>query len=157
MAVSGGHIWMTDGGCQIARVTISSDQGRIFRLPRRDCQGYRLPAQISVAGGNVWVGALTHSFFGSMAELNARNGHLVRFISGRKYRWIFPSFVVAGPDLWVTSTAGGFHGRGSVTELRTSTGSLVHVFSGGNFDHPSAIAAWGSHVWVMNRHSVIKL
>ena len=51
MAVSGTRIWMTDGECQIARVTISSDQGSIFQLPARDCQIGSAPAQISATGG----------------------------------------------------------------------------------------------------------
>ena len=161
MAVSGGQIWMTDGECKVARVTTSSGQGRIFRLPSRDCRLGTLPAQISASDGHVWVAA--HATLlandGSVAELNARNGHLVRLISGRKHGWDLPSFVVAGPDLWVTSQTGGFNGNGSVTELSASTGRLVHHFSARryHFGHPFAIAAFGSHVWVLNTHSVTKL
>ena len=161
MAVSGAQIWMSNGGCQVARVTISSDQGRIFRLPPRDCRIATLPAQISVNGGHVWVEAFDTLLAndGSMAELNARNGHLVRLISGRTYGWDLPSFVTAGPDLWVTSQTVGFHGKGSVTELSASTGRLVHSFSARQYhlDHPFAIAALGSHAWVLNQHTVTKL
>jgi hypothetical protein len=161
MAVVGGQIWMSDGGCKVARVTISSGRGSIFRLPRRDCQVSRIPAQISAADGHIWVGAYdtTVANNGSVAELNAGNGHLIRLISGRKYGWDLPSFVTTGPDLWVTSQTGGFGGNGSVTELSASTGRLVHVFSGrqDHFGHPFAIAAWGSHVWVLNSHSVTRL
>ena len=161
MAVSGGQIWMTDGGCKVARVTTSSGQGRIFRLPSRDCRVDSVPAQISASGGHVWVEA--HDTLlandGSVAELNASNGHLVRIISGHKPGWDLPSFVVAGPDLWVTSQTVRFHGKGSVTELSTSTGRLVHFFSARQYhlDHPFAIAALGSHAWVLNQHSVTKL
>jgi hypothetical protein len=161
MAVSGTQIWMTDGECQIARVTISSDQGSIFRLPPRDCQLGSLPAQISATGGYVWVQAYdtTVANDGSVAELNAQNGHLVRLISGRTYGWNFPSFLAAGPYLWVTSQTGGFDGNGSVTELSARTGRLVHFFSARryHFDQSSAIAAWGSHVWILNLDSVTKL
>jgi hypothetical protein len=161
LAVSGGQIWMTDGGCKVARVTISSSQGRIFRLPSRDCRLRSLPAQISASGGRVWVEAhaTVVANAGSVAELNARNGHLVRLITGRKYGWDLPSFVVSGPYLWVTSQTGGFNGNGSVTELSASTGRLVHLFSARryHFGHPFAIAAFGSHVWVLNVHSVTKL
>jgi hypothetical protein len=161
MAVSGGQIWMTDGGCQVARVTISSDQGSIFRLPPRDCRIATLPAKISVDGGHVWVEAFATVVAndGSMAELNARNGHLIRLISARTYGWDQPSFTTAGPDLWVTSQTVRFHGNGSVTELSVSTGRLVHFFSARQYhlDHPFAIAALGSHAWVLNQHSVTKL
>jgi hypothetical protein len=161
MAVSGGQIWMTDGGCKVARVTTSSNQGRIFRLPSRDCRVYSLPAQISASDGHVWVEAHNNlvANYGSVAELNARNGHLVRLITGRKYGWDLPSFVVAGPDLWVTSQTGGFNGNGSVTELNAITGRLVHRFSAEryHFGHPFEIAAFGSHVWALNVHSVTKL
>jgi hypothetical protein len=161
MAVSGAQIWLADGLCQVARVTISGDHAMIFRLPPRDCQLGSLPADISVADGYVWVQAYDTTVVndGSVAELNARSGHLVRLISGRKYGWDFPSFVAAGPELWVTSQTGGYHGDGSVTELSAGTGRLVHFFAGRryHFDHPFAIAAWGGHVWVLNSHSVTRL
>ncbi len=161
MAVSGTRIWMTNGECQIARVTISSDQGSIYQLPPRDCELGILPGHISAAGGNVWVEAWNTTVANepSIAELNAQNGHLVRLISGARYGWDYPSFLAAGPDLWVTSQTGGFHGNGSVTELSASTGRLVHVFSGRqyHFDQPYGIAAWGSHVWILNLDSVTKL
>jgi hypothetical protein len=161
MAVSEGQIWMTDGECKVARVTASSGQGKVFRLPSRDCRLGSVPAQISASGGRVWVVAHDNPVanYGSLAELNAHNGHLVRLISGRRFGWDFPTFVVAGPDVWVTSQSGGFNGNGSVTELSGSTGVLVHVFSGRryHFDHPFAIAAFGGHVWVLNPHSVTKL
>jgi hypothetical protein len=161
MAVSGAQIWMTDGGCQVARVTTGNGQGTTFRLPPADCQVSTVPAKISAAGGHVWVESFDTSVAndGSVAELNARNGHLVRLISGRTYGWDLPSFVAAGPDLWVTSQTGGFHGKGSVTELSASTGRLVHFFSARqyHFDHPFEIAAWGNHVWVLSLHSVTKL
>jgi hypothetical protein len=43
--------------------------------------------------------------------------------------------------------------------LSASTGRLVHFFPARqyHFDHPFAIAAWGSHVWVLSLHSVTKL
>ena len=161
MAVSGTQIWMTDGQCQIARVTIRTGHGMIFRLPPRDCQIGGSPAQISVAGGHVWVLAwdTTVGNDGSIAELNARTGHLIRLISGRKYGWDTPSFATAGRRLWVTSQTGGFHGNGSVTELSTSTGRLVHFFSGRqyHFNQPFTIAARGTHAWILNLHSVTKL
>jgi hypothetical protein len=161
MAVSNTQIWMTDGMCRVARVTISSGQGAIFRLPPQDCQLGSAPAQISAADGHVWVEAWDSSVGndGSVAELNTQNGHLVRLISWRKYGWDFPSFLAAGPDLWVTSQTGGFHGQGSVTELSASNGRLVRFFSARryHFDHPFAIATWCSHAWILNLHSVTKL
>jgi hypothetical protein len=161
MTVDGGRIWITDGGCQIARVTISSDLGRIFRLPPRDCQITSTPAQISVSGDDVWVAADASATddLGSLAEVNAANGRLVRIVSGRTYGWEFPTFLTAGPDLWVTNATGGFHGNGSVTEFSASTGRLMHYFSGRqyHFDQPWSIAAWGSHVWILNINSVTRL
>jgi hypothetical protein len=162
MSVSGGQIWMTDGGCQIARVTTTSGGGSvIFRLPRADCRISSLPAPISVDGGHVWVQAYNTLLVNgpSLAELDARDGHLVRLISGHTYRWNLPSFVTAGPNLWVTSQTGGYHNLGFVVELSASTGQLVHRYSGPqyHFGHPFKIAAFGSHVWVLNAHSVTKL
>jgi hypothetical protein len=161
ITVSGNRIWMTDGECEIASVTISSDRGRIFQLPSRDCQVGSGPAQISATRTDVWVLAHDSSVAndGSLAELNANNGHLVLLLSWRTFDWDFPSFLTAGADLWVTSQSGGFHDNGSVTELSAATGRLVHLFSGRryDFDQPSAIAAWGSHVWILNLRSVTKL
>jgi hypothetical protein len=161
MTASGAQIWLTNGDCQVARVTTTSDRAEIFRLPPQDCQVGTAPAHISVADGHVWVQAYDTAVAndGSIAELNARNGHLVRLISGRNYGWDTPSFVATGADLWVTSVTGGSGGKGTVTEISTRTGHLVHLFSARryHFDHPFAIAAFGSHVWALNLHSVTKL
>lgn len=161
MVVSGTQIWMTDGQCEVARVTTSTDRATIFRLPSRDCQVGTLPARISVAGGHVWVQAWNSpaGYDGTVAELNASNGHLIRLLPRREYGWNYPTFVAAGRYLWVTSTTGGYHDHGSVTELSASTGRLVHFFSASkyHFNQPFAIAAWGSHVWILNLHSVTKL
>jgi hypothetical protein len=161
MSVDGGQIWMTDGGCQIARVTTTGGGSVIFRLPRADCRIASLPAPISADGAGVWVQAYNTLLVNtpSLAELSARDGHLVRLISGRTYRWNLPSFVAAGPYVWVTSETGGYHNLGFVVALSASTGRLIHRYTGPqyHFGHPFKIASFGGHVWVLSLHSVTRL
>jgi hypothetical protein len=160
LTVSGAQIWMTDGGCQVARVSVRGRGPRVFTLPGRDCLLGTLPAQISVAGDHVWVQAYdTHSANDeSVAELSASTGRVLRLISGRP-GWDFASFTAAGSDLWVTSQSGGYRSRGTVTEISARTGRVVRRFTASryHFDHPSAIAGWRGHVWVLNLHSLTRL
>jgi hypothetical protein len=161
MAASGSQLWMTDGGCQVARVTTSTGRASIFHLPARDCQLGTLPADISAASRYVFVQAYASDVanYESVAELYAADGQLVRLFSYHKYVWDNPAFAAAGPYLWVTSEAGGFRGKGWVIELSARTGRLVHYYSARRYhlDHPHAIAAWGSQVWVLNARSVTRL
>jgi hypothetical protein len=124
--------------------------------------GFSSPDSIAVDGSHVWVASLG----GSVTELNAGNGSLVRILSSSGYGFSSPEGIAAdGTHVWVTNLGGGANGNGSVTEVNASNGSLVRILSGASygFNGPWGIAADGTHVWVTNYghpgtgHSVTEL
>jgi hypothetical protein len=124
--------------------------------------GFSSPDSIAVAGSHVWIANLG----GSVTELNADNGSVVRTLSSSSYGFSSPEGIAAdGIHVWVANLGGGANGSGSVTELNADNGSLVRILSGASygFNGPWGIAAAGSHVWVTNYghpgigHSVTEL
>lgn len=114
-----------------------------------DSYGFSNPDSIAVDGHSVWVANLG----GSVAELNADNGNLLRTLSNRRYGFSSPEGIAAdGNHIWVTNLGGGANGHGSVTELNARDGSLVRTLSGGSygFNGPWGIATDGTDVWVAN-------
>jgi hypothetical protein len=114
-----------------------------------DSYGFSNPDSIAVDGHTVWVANLG----GSVTELNADNGNLLRTMSKSSYGFSSPEGIAAdGTHVWVTNLGGGANGRGSVTELNASDGSLVQILSGGSygFNGPWGIATDGTDVWIAN-------
>jgi DNA-binding beta-propeller fold protein YncE len=72
----------------------------------------------------------------------------VRTVSSPHDKFAAPwNLIVQGPHLWVVNANGD-----SVTELNTTTGSLVKVLSGHTygFDNPIALAVVGQTIWIAN-------
>jgi hypothetical protein len=124
--------------------------------------GFSNPDSIAVDGSYIWIANLG----GSVTELNADNGSLVRTLSNSSYGFSSPEGIaVDGNHVWVTNLGGGANGNGSVTELNAGNGSLVRTLSGASysFNGPWGIAVDGNHVWVTNYghsgigHSVTEL
>jgi DNA-binding beta-propeller fold protein YncE len=87
---------------------------------------------------------------GSVTELDAATGDLVRVLSGSRYKFNNPTGISSdGTHVWVVNA------DGSVTELDAATGGLVQVLSGSQygFDDPCGVASDGTHVWVPNSES----
>jgi hypothetical protein len=111
--------------------------------------GFSSPDSIAVDGTYIWVANLG----GSVTELNADNGSLVRTLSNSSYGFSSPEGIaVDGTHVWVTNLGGGANGNGSMTELNASNGSLVRILSSASysFNGPWGIAVDGTHVWVTN-------
>jgi outer membrane protein assembly factor BamB len=114
------------------------------------------PIALALVGGDLFVTDNLNSIDlpGSVTELNASTGALVRVISGPKYEFESPDAIASsGPDLFV---ANGVYPDGSVTELNTTTGALVRVISGKayGFCDPSAIVSRGADLFVANKGRV---
>jgi len=133
-----------------------------LRLYSSSRYGFSSPDSIAVDGTYIWVANLG----GSVTELNADNGSLVRTLSNSSYGFSSPEGIaVDGTHVWVTNLGGGANGNGSVTELNASNGSLVRTMSGASygFNGPWGIASDGTNVWVANYghpgigHSVTEL
>ena len=109
------------------------------------------PEAMAVYGRDLFVANSFSYGFGSVTELDASTGALVRVILGPAYGFDYPdAMVVAGGHLFVTNSPPS--GSGSVTELDASTGALVRVISGPayRFDLSHVMAVYGGDVFVAN-------
>ncbi len=99
---------------------------RAQRFHRRPCQGvshssygFSNPGPIAAEGNKVWV--LNENGAGSVTELDAMTGGLIRTISGPSYKFSNPTGIAADRNhVWVANSGGR-----SVTEISTATGQLV--------------------------------
>jgi len=116
-------------------------------------------AAVAVGGSDVWVVKDPGNGGGSVAELSAGDGSVIRTLSGGRYGVHYPAAVaVSGGRVWVANDPQTGDGRtskpgdGTVTELNAGDGSWVRTVSGlkYGFDFPSAVAVSGGHVWVAN-------
>jgi sugar lactone lactonase YvrE len=101
---------------------------------------------VTVSGGDVFV--LNRA--GSVTEVSATNGSLVRVIHGQRFGFARPVAMVAHAGrIWVANRRSG-----AITELSASDGSLVRVVTAAahptRLDHPVAITAAPGHIWVLN-------
>jgi len=86
---------------------------------------------------------------GSITELDARTGALVRVVSGARLSFRDPvAFTVSGPDVFVVDK-----GSNSVTEVNSANGRLVRVIARQGLSAPDGIAVGGGHVWVSDSAS----
>ena len=157
IAAGDGYAWVANGGGSPGSVTrISATTGAVTQLagPSHDIAN---PTAVAIQGSHVWVanlGAKTHTGFtgfGSVTELDASTGTVLKSIPGTKTGITYPaSIAVSGPYVWLVD-AGYKGGLGGVTRIDTRDGSSF-TKDGGNygFVRPAAIAVGGSHVWVLN-------
>jgi hypothetical protein len=124
--ISGSHIGQA--------VDVVADGPYIFVVS----QGSLLVGGSSVGGGPA----------GSLAQIDARTGAVVRVISGARYDLGgATTMVVLGRDLYIADTTAN-----AVTEIDGTTGALVNVLRGSRyrFAGPDGEATWGDHLYVAN-------
>ena len=162
MVLEGDDLFVTDessGTFSAGSLTeVNTATGALVRVvPLHSSNG---PGAMVLDQGDLFVG--TNLFVvkgsgsdveGSLTEVRASTGALVRVVSGARYQWFdTPSAMLAdGPELFVAS--GAFFGRtGSVTEVDASTGALVKVSYGARYrlDAPVAMVLRGSDLFVAN-------
>jgi carbonic anhydrase len=84
---------------------------------------FNYPEAMAMDRDDLFVANNAGSGGGSVTELNASTGALVRVVSGSVYKFNHPcAMAVAGGDLFVANVAGN-----SVTEVDASTRALVRV------------------------------
>ncbi len=101
------------------------------------------PRALALAGGDLWVANA-----GTVSEIDASTGALIRVISGASYKFTDSVAIAArGSRVWTVSSFDN-----SVTEIRASTGALVRVISGPayQFARPDGVAFDGKHLWIPN-------
>lgn len=107
--------------------------------------GFNSVQGIPPDGTHVWFAKANG---GSVTELDAVNGHLVKALKRHSYGFCYPAAVVTdSTHVWVVNDPGG----GSlVTEMGAATGRLVKVLKGHNhgFNRPAVVASDRTPVWL---------
>jgi outer membrane protein assembly factor BamB len=86
---------------------------------------------------------------GSITEIRARSGSLVRTVSGSSFAFTDPmALAVAGPDVFVADK-----GDNSVTEVRITNGGLVRVVAQQGLSAPDGITVEDGNAWVADSGS----
>jgi outer membrane protein assembly factor BamB len=86
---------------------------------------------------------------GSITEIRASSGSLVRTVSGSRFAFSDPmAFAVSGADVFVADK-----GDNSVTEVRITTGRLVRVVAQQGLSAPDGIAVEDGNAWVSDSAS----
>jgi len=153
IAVEGSHVWVANVlGNSVTELDAAT--GSVVRVIDARADDFKTPIAIAVEGSHVWVvnDGVTGNprGTGSITELDATTGDLIRVISIHAARLDNPAAVAAsGNHVWVTNLATSASG-GWVTDLDESTGSVRGVVDAvaDAFDGPVAIAVSGGNVWI---------
>ncbi len=139
-------------------IELNARDGRWLRSVSGSRYELRYPAGIAVDGNHVWVtddpqtgnGQMPAPGDGTVTELDARTGGLVRVLAGPSYRFDFPGAIAAaGTHLWVANAYGAGE-TGSLTELNASTGTIMQTLIPAGIDDPVDLAVRGRDMWVVN-------
>ena len=116
--------------------------------------GFSHPVALAVSGHTVLVlnagrPAATPAVAGSISEIDARTGHLLRKVSGPSFSFDDPiALAVSGPDAYIADVTSN-----SVTEIDITSGALVRVVAGQGLNTPDGITVADGHVWVADAGS----
>lgn len=99
------------------------------------------PEGIATVGTTVWI---ANGGSNSVAELDARNGRLIRSLAGARDGFNESGLIAAdNSHIWIPDGS-------SITELNASNGSVIKEFNeqSRGLNYPAAIADDGTHVWI---------
>jgi hypothetical protein len=155
IAVDHSHVWVANVfGNSVTE--LNARTGSVIRVIDAQADDFVTPIALAVTNEHVWVvndGVKGNSRgTGSITELNARNGALVRVITVGAARFDNPAAIaISGSRVWVTSLQTSSDG-GLVTDLDESDGSITRIVDGFGdfFDGPVAVAARGNDVWIVS-------
>jgi hypothetical protein len=148
IASNGTDVWV---GSSSSVTEMSASDGSLVRILSGPAYGFSVES-ITADSSHLWVLNST----GSITELSASTGAVVQTISGAPFDLHGAARIISdGTHVWVSNPCGpqcavGSPGKGSITELSASTGTLVQVLSGPSFqlDQPGPISSDGVHVWI---------
>jgi DNA-binding beta-propeller fold protein YncE len=157
VSANGTHVWVTNA--IINSVTeFDASTGRLVQVLSAARYGFNDPNAVSSDGTHVWVTNLaagvkaqrTQHFDlgGSVTEVNASTGGLVRVLTAARYGLNAPMGVSSDrTHVWVANFDGN-----SVTEINASSGALVQVRAAPRYGFalPAGVSSDGSDVWVPN-------
>jgi hypothetical protein len=165
IAADGTHVWVANG---MSLTEVNASDGTVIRVLSGGKYARIQPSRIADDGTHLWVASssgdwddpaispdglpLNHGS-GSVTELSASDGSVIRTLSGSKYQFNDPAGIAAdGTDVWVTNLD---YGRW-VIELNASNGSVIRTLPrfaapGTNLmvePVPLGIATDGTRVWI---------
>jgi DNA-binding beta-propeller fold protein YncE len=165
IAAYGAHVWVTNGR---SLTEVNASDGAVTRVLSSGKYARIQPTGIADDGTHLWVTSpagdwddpaispdglpLDHGS-GSVTELSASNGSVIRTLSGSKYQFNQPPGITAdGTHVWVTNLD---YGRW-VIELNASDGSVIRTLPsiaapGTSLmvdPDPLGIATDGTRVWI---------
>jgi len=165
IAADGDHVWVIDGS---SLTELDASDGAVIRVLSGDQYARIQPSSIADDGTHLWVagssgewddpaispdGLLLNHGNGSVTELSASDGSVIRTLSGSKYQFNDPAGIASdGTDVWVTNLDDGRW----VIELNASNGSVIRTLpsiAAPGTDlmvepYPHGIATDGTRVWI---------
>ena len=145
-----GHLWVANAD-YFGITEIEASTGKVIRVIDDKADGFIDPGGIAVSGNDVWVvsGGVTYangtSHVGTVTELNATTGELIRTVSVKRHGITgLDAVSVDANDVWVMADGGS-----RIAELSSRTGKVVLVHRGReNFAESSGMALSDGHLWV---------
>jgi outer membrane protein assembly factor BamB len=133
---------------------VQASNGAAIRTISGTKFGFVHPVALAVSGNAVLVlnagrPSATPAVAGSISEIDAQTGKLLRKVSGSSFAFDDPiALAVSGPDAYIADVASN-----SVTEIDTASGALVRVIAGQGLNTPDGITVADGHVWVADAGS----
>jgi hypothetical protein len=145
-----GHLWVANND-YFGLTEIDASTGSVIRVINNQADGFIDPSGIAVDGGDVWVvsGGVTYangtSHVGTVTELNAATGSLIRTVSSKRHGITgLDAISVDANNVWVMADGGS-----RLAELSSSTGKVERVHRGRErYAEPSGMAISDGHLWV---------
>ncbi|MGA2294780.1 MAG: hypothetical protein ABSG24_06095 [Acidimicrobiales bacterium] len=148
LAFGGGHLWVTNEvGNSVTEINPTS--GAWIATVAATGDGFDRPTALTSFGADLFVA----NAVGSVSELLASDGSLVRVISGPAFHFVDPVAIEAVGSTILVLNAGSPSGVGSITEIDALTGGLVRTVSGARFAFrdPVALDVSGPDVFVADK------
>jgi sugar lactone lactonase YvrE len=148
----GPDLFIANGAGSVSE--IRARDGALVRIISGAKYGFVDPVAIEVAGSKLYVlnagrPSAATPVAGSITEINARTGTLVRRVTGPRFAFDDPvAFAVSGSDVFVADKS-----NNSMTEVSTTTGALVRVVAQQGLSAPDGIAVQEGNVWVADSGS----
>jgi outer membrane protein assembly factor BamB len=145
LAIGEGHLWVTnEAGDSVTEINPTNGAwiGTFTRA-----EGYRFSQPVAIT--RIQAELFVANAGGSVTEMAADNGKLLRVIHGAPFHFADPVAIASSGNTLLVLNSGG-SGPGSITEINARNGKFVRVISGSSyaFADPVAMSVAGADVFV---------